>query len=625
LLLGLLALALGVLARRDRRAAGLLGGAVLLFALGYTTYATLYVRSGLNPAIDENDPETWAAFLRFVNREQYGTESMLLGMFTARASRVYQFWHLQSKYFLQQFAWPWAAVRLTFRQATEALPDQVAVSLLPYGLGLAGLLWHAWRDWRHWLALLVLFLVMGVGLSLYLNMPDPQPRERHYVFGGMYLAFAIWIGLGWTAAVEALRQRGLPEGRWLALAAAVGLVLPAGSAASLYHRQDRTGDYIAADYAYNLLQSCQPHSLLFTNGDNDTFPLWYLQEVEGVRRDVRVINLSLLNTNWYIKQLRDRPPQVDLRYSDTYIDSVLTDTQQTDLLRRYWPEPKTVRLAGLEWELRDLSGYQLLRVQDVMVLKIIEWNEWKRPLHFAITVPASNRLGLEPYLRMEGMTLRLVQQRDMGPDAEALARNLFEVYRFRGLSDPAVYKDRDTERLLGNYRACVFELATAYRVQERTTELVSLMDWAERNILMGWEGYYLGADALEAAGELDRAGRYLENAAQELLDRYGVEQAATYSTIAGLAGVLVNPPYRQFDRAARVYRALIRRDPAVWNGYHDLAVTLQMAGDEPGALAVVAQYLAHFGPQQQMLALQQALQGLPGEAAAAPAATDTAP
>ena len=133
---------------------------------------------------------------------------------------------------------------------------------------------------------------------MYLNMPDPQPRERHYVFGGMYLAFALWIGLGWVAIIEAIREKLAQLSPWLVLGLALfGLLLPAGAFAKLYHIQDRTDNYIAYDYAYNLLQSCEENSILFTNGDNDTFPLWFLQEVEGIRKDVRVDNLSLLNPN----------------------------------------------------------------------------------------------------------------------------------------------------------------------------------------------------------------------------------------------------------------------------------------------------------------------------------------
>ena len=126
--------------RTDQRACWLLLGSLVLFGLGYTTYAALYIRSGLNPTIDENDPETWAAFVKFLNREQYGTDSMLLNMLSPRASRAYQFWELQMKYFFQQFPFPFLTKTVVFRKATEAAADPVSVSLIPYLLGLGGMI-----------------------------------------------------------------------------------------------------------------------------------------------------------------------------------------------------------------------------------------------------------------------------------------------------------------------------------------------------------------------------------------------------------------------------------------------------------------------------------------------------
>ncbi|HIL10764.1 MAG TPA: DUF2723 domain-containing protein, partial [Candidatus Latescibacteria bacterium] len=193
IVLGLLGL-LYYLYGQDRRLFYLLLGVVGLFALGYSTYAALYIRSGLNPVIDENDPETFKAFMAFLNREQYGTDSMLTTMLNARADRAFQFWDVQMKYFFQQFPFPLLERTVTFRKTTGDIPHPIFISLIPYSLGLWGLFWHAQRDWRRFAAIFAMFLIMGFGLSMYLNMPDPQPRERHYVFGGMYLAFALWIG-----------------------------------------------------------------------------------------------------------------------------------------------------------------------------------------------------------------------------------------------------------------------------------------------------------------------------------------------------------------------------------------------------------------------------------------------
>ncbi len=595
----------------DRRACYLLLGVVLLFALGNSTYTSLYIRSGLNPAIDENDPETWKAFLSFINREQYGSDSMLLGILNPRAERMYQFWDQQMKYFFQQFPFPLLERIVAFRKATDPSPHIVWISLIPYGLGIVGLVWQAKRDWRRFAAILSIFVIMGFGLSLYLNMPDPQPRERHYVFSGMYLAFALWMGLGWTAILESLRQR-LPNVKPLLLVAValVGLALPAGVFAKLYHIQDRTGDYIAYDYAYNMLQTCEPNSILFTNGDNDTFPLWYLQEVEGIRTDVRVVNLSLLNTNWYIKQLRDREPKVDIRISDNYIDSVLTDTQLVDLYKRLWQQPRIppeYKKMGIDVEINALPGHDLLRVQDIMVIGIIYWNEWKKPIHFAITIPTSNQVGLGPHMRMMGMTLKLMPNRDPGNDMEAIERNLLEVYQFRGLTDPLVYKDDNSRRLLGNYRACVLQLAEFYNQQGRDADLQRLMAWAEENIYMSWEGYYTAADFLLQAGQKDLAGSYVFNSAMLLLDQYGENAIATYDNILALAGVLLNEPYAQYEHAEKIYRRIIPLEPQRWGAYYELAAALQAKGEVQVALDLLQDYRTEYGGNSQLAEAEQIL------------------
>ena len=156
--------------REDRRALGLIAGSGLLFLLGYSTYLALFLRSGLDPAIDMNDPENLGNFLSFLSREQYGTESQLLGMLTPRADRVYQLWHQQFKYFLQQWPFPLLEREMVFRWATERAPHVISVSLVPLAAGILGFGWQLRRDWRRFLALFLMFLVMGFGLSFYLNM-----------------------------------------------------------------------------------------------------------------------------------------------------------------------------------------------------------------------------------------------------------------------------------------------------------------------------------------------------------------------------------------------------------------------------------------------------------------------
>jgi hypothetical protein len=584
----------------DHRALGLSIGAGALFLLGYSTYLALFIRSGLDPAVDMNDPENLGNFISFLNREQYGTDSQLLGMLTARADRTYQLWHQQMKYFLQQWPFPFLERDVVFRWATEKAPHVISVSLVPLLAGVAGFGWQLRRDWRRFLGLLSMFIIMGVGLSFYLNMPDPQPRERHYVFGGMFLAWAVWMGLGWTALVEWLRERLSLSPKVLAVVSCLGLVLPAGVGARLYHEMDRTGDYIAYDYAYNLLQSCGPNSLLFTNGDQDTVPRWVQQEVEGIRRDVRIVNLSLLNTGWYIRQLRDREPQVAMGsvMSDEYIEETLTDTQMVDLYKRLWREPRRpqeyVHL-GLETQVSAHPGHDLLRIQDIMVIGIVYWNDWKRPIHFALTVASSNRAGLDPYLEMQGMTLELVRDKVSGPaNAELLAHNLMEVYQFRGVADEEVYKDVNTRRLLQNYRACVMTLAETYQSQNRIDELADLLRWAEQTIPMGWEGFYAASENYRESGRNDLAVEFMVKASDGLLSQYGNHPSATYDNALALASILLNN-YREFDKAESVYRRAIALRPESYAGVHELAATLQAANRPADALEAVNSYIQEHG------------------------------
>ena len=611
MVLGLLGL-LYYLRGKDQRLFYLLLGVVVLFAIGYSTYAALYIRSGLNPVIDENDPETWRAFLAFLNREQYGTDSMLTTMLNARAERMYQFWDQQMKYFFQQFPFPLLEHSVTFRKATGPEPHVIAISLVPYALGLWGLYWHARRDWQRFLSIFAMFLIMGFGLSLYLNMPDPQPRERHYVFGGMYLAYALWIGLGWTALVEASREKLARLHALTVVAAALfGLLLPVGVCAKLYHIEDRSGDYIAYDYAYNLLQSCEPDGILFTNGDNDTFPLWFLQEVEGIRKDVRVVNLSLLNTSWYIKQLRDREPKIDIRYDDQFIDEVLTDFEDEDLYRRYWPEPKTVAVAGMEFEVRDYAGYNVLRIQDEMVLKIIGWNNWKKPIHFALTVPVSNRSGVDPYLAMAGMVVTLRPDENPPVAEERIETLIYDTFQLRSLLDPEVYKDENTARLLGNYRAIYAQLAGHYEAENKVADLEHLAAWGMAHLPLNWHTVYLTAQRFERLERLELAAVHMEKAGRMLLAARDTDPNANYENLVTVAD-LVHDRYRDPGRAAGLYRAAIALDGENPDAYYGLAASLQALDRTEEGLQLIDDYIARHGEVEKMVYAREILRNALG-------------
>jgi hypothetical protein len=473
--------------------------------LGYSTYLALFIRSGLNPLIDMNNPENWENFKAFLAREQYGTHSI----FPRRAEPWGYQVNIHIKYFLQQFPFydegaaggffslpvmqfllhklPFYDMLVgTFRRAVDTLGSQyqnVPYSILPIALGIGGAVYHFRKDWKRFATVFALFSLMGIGLVTYLNMPDPEPREREYIFVGAYTFFGVWMGIGAAGLIRAIGKAtvSLPMAGAVAV---VTLLFPIGILGENYYTHDRSQDYVAHDYAYNILQSCPPNTILFTNGDNDTYPLWFLQYVKNVRRDVRVTNLSLLKTTWYVKQLRDLEPKLPIEMTDRQVAQQVT--------ARPWRETKDIPIAGITIKGDEIptaeyfagNSSQRIRVLEThsyMIWWIIQKNNWERPVYFSVTVPESNMAGLKPFLSMEGMGYRLVKQRARGQfDVTLTADHLMNTYRFSGVADPNVYKDDVARRLLGNYLVLFDGLIRAYLQQDQPGPAFQTLQKAEK-------------------------------------------------------------------------------------------------------------------------------------------------
>ena len=210
----------------------------------------------------------------------------------------------------------------------------ILLIVLAFILGIIGMFYHAYRDEKMAFSVMSLFIMTGYAIILYLNQDDPQPRERDYSYVGSFFAFSIWIGVGTAAISEWISGyvKNTDMSKKLISIALIFQILfiPTVMARANYHSHDRSGNYVAWDYSYNILQSCGPNGVIFTNGDNDTFPLWYLQEVEKVRTDVAVVNLSLLNTPWYIKQWRDKRSNETrfITLTDRQIDKLTSSLQR---------------------------------------------------------------------------------------------------------------------------------------------------------------------------------------------------------------------------------------------------------------------------------------------------------
>ena len=407
--------------------------------------------------------------------------------------------------------------------------------MLPLILGLVGLLMQLQKNRKDFLVVSLLFLFTGVAIVLYLNQTPFQPRERDYAYAGSFYAFAIWIGLGVIAVHENLKSR-IKGQKGALLAALLTLVFIPGLMA-LQNRDDhdRSDRYTARDIAWNYLQSCAPDAILFTFGDNDTFPLWYLQEVEGIRTDVRVVNLSYLSADWYIEQMKRKvyesdPLPVSMTF-DQYVqgtrdiiylfdrmtepadlrsalDYALSDdpsgkiqvspTEYVDYIpsRRFSlpVDPKRVIETGtvepsdahliepaIEWQIPR----NYITKSGLTVLDILASNNWERPLCFAVTVPSDEYLGLQDYFRLEGMAYRLVPVLKQETDnftgfvgSETMYRNITEEFKWGNMYDPSVYLDETNIRMALNMRSNMARLAKTLIDEGKTDSAVVILDQA---------------------------------------------------------------------------------------------------------------------------------------------------
>ncbi|MFM6954441.1 MAG: DUF2723 domain-containing protein [Sphingobacteriaceae bacterium] len=375
---------------------------------------------------------------------------------------------------------------------------------LPFILGLIGLFWHFKRKEKDAGIVALLFFFTGMAIVLYLNQTPLQPRERDYAYTGSFYAFAIWIGLGVAAIAEFLSKR-LNAQNGAILATLVGLCMaPALMAKEGWNDHDRSSKYTPRDFAADYLESCAPNAILFTYGDNDTYPIWYAQEVENIRPDVRVINLSLLGTDWYLRQLKDKVNQADpaplsmpnekfvqgvrdiMYYQDiglkepvelkNLVDFLLSDAEadkvgyENGSKENFLPtknfkltvNPQEVVATGtlpanLKGQIAPSMTWTYnknhVTKDNLGLLDILAHNNWKRPIYFAITVPADNYAGLDKYLYKEGFAYRLLPlQPSATTDRELLNTNTMYtnmMTKFRwGNMKNARYLDTESTRMV---------------------------------------------------------------------------------------------------------------------------------------------------------------------------------
>ncbi len=525
---------------------------ILLCIVAFSLNSYTIIRSRANPYIDENDPETIESFRNYMDRKQYGQESLWSLMFKRKGSFTNQFGtHIRMGF--------WGFYR---DQWTN--PDKIPRKFTLNGwiffiFAYLGVAYAAYKNPRWGALLFFTTLISTIGLLIYLNFSDGsgaihlEVRNRDYFYTPGYMFMGALIGLG-VAALLSFIYRGFKElvaflkdigpvmffllafGSLIimglvrqdvpyflgvavlsfvagiictiirrpeehlhydyssarnAIVVLLGIILviaPAISPATYWFENNRSRNHIPFDYAFNILDSVDENGIIFTNGDNDTFPLWFLQAVPKIRTDVDIVNLSLLNTNWYIKQIKRAG--VPIALSD----------EQIDVLHAY----------------RDPSTGEIVRVQDLMVEHIIKHSPVKTvidtltgeasyyldpPVFFAVTVAPDNKVGYDPYLEMEGLVYRITTvEGSHKVNREKMRFNLFERYRYSGLNDSTIYKDENSSKLLQNYTTGFITLALEYRKIDDTTGVITTIEKMNGYLPYDWRANAFTAEFYSWAG-----------------------------------------------------------------------------------------------------------------------------
>jgi len=416
-----------------------------------------------------------------------------------------------------------------------------AYYLLPLLLGIIGLLFQAMRGDKgiqgFWVTFF-LFFMTGLAILLYLNQTPLQPRERDYAYAGSFYAFTIWIGLGVAALVQGLKKF-VPETPAAIAVSLLCLMVPTLMATENWNDHDRSNRYTTRDFAKNYLESCDKDAVIFTNGDNDTFPLWYVQEVEGFRTDVRVCNLSYFQTDWYVSQMR-RPyyksgalpiSWTEDMYSNGKRDIAriikLTDDSISLDMAMNWvatDDPQYKKVPGYDEALDyipsekiymdinkdqvvknkymdakydnnivprlniNLAGKQYLGKQELMILEMLKENKWQRPIYYAVTVEESQFLGLQSSFLQEGLAYKVVPMRSASGKPTVNTDKMYDMmvnkFTYGNIQDPKVYLDENVLRMCRTHRAMFVQLIQALYTEGKNDKAEKAADYCQKMIPM---------------------------------------------------------------------------------------------------------------------------------------------
>jgi hypothetical protein len=521
------------------------GLAIVLFSfIGFSSHIFIPIRSAHQPAINENNPsKSFQSTINYLERKQYGAQSMIDRMFKRRGEWMNQFGNYHRMGFWHFFSEQYALKGSAF--------------VFPLLIGIFGIWEIVRRGPPKGVILVLLVLISSVGLVLYMNFADGmrqhpttgadylEVRDRDYFFTPAFMLFGLSIGLGTAAVIqylnESLKKSIELVRKGVVAAACLTLFFPVLVIAKNYHQADRSDNFVPFDYGWDLLTSADENAVFFTSGDNDTFPLWCLQEAYGIRKDVKVVNLSLANTDWYIKQLA---PNLGLNFS-------LTD-DEVDRLRPF----------------RSSDG-RVTKIHHQIIDRLIEENVGHIPINFSVTVGSDNRRyrgqSIDSLLSLKGYAWRLNNKvRNFGVDVDEGYEFFMnpEKFKCRGANDSDVYLDDSSDRLARNLANGFMVVADTLRKAKDYIRAENLLLRVRELIPRASEPVQLLARIYSENQNLDKLKSLLDtsiyDSKEQLFYFMGLAEKQS-GNVSGAeesfdAALRLNPTYRPaFDELMRVY------------------------------------------------------------------------
>ncbi len=483
---------------------------LFIFFVGLSVHLYIPIRSADNPRIDENNPSRdWETFVNFLDRKQYGQMSMVDRMFQRRGLLRNQFGR---------------HAHMGFWSFFEDQYSKGHGNFLPIlALGLIGLGAMIRRRQEIGMPFLTLILICSAGLILYMNFADGtqynfrttdaylEVRDRDYFFTPAFVFFGIAIGLGIGTVVkylaDKLGSKNASMRDTVAFASIILIFLPTVALAHNYHYNDRSKNLIPYNYACNLLDSCGKNAIFFTSGDNDTFPVWCIQEVYNYRRDVRVVNLSLLNTDWYVEQMKTRY-NVPISLNENQIIWHDFEVRPGVVIRRPAerfndrPRRRTTYLQA------GAFNGRVVKVQDMMTDEIVLDNRWKDPVYFSSAPYAESPLNLRSRSVNKGLVQEL--KREPPKDSDLIdvdgGYDLYmNTYRYGGFENSDVYRDENATGVYIGVGVGAIRIMDELRKMGDTTRLVALGNKMIQVYPEYWQSYVVMAEHYDNHGDSARS------------------------------------------------------------------------------------------------------------------------